>query len=90
MTPFELQSFTIVDTTCASVQRDFRVSARVQACSACLDIKVTGQVVSVQTRRPAVPRGSGRRSLGPTRTSRTPTGIRASPTVSEEKKLVSS
>jgi len=74
----------------ASVQRGSRVFVRAQACSACLDIKATGQAVSEPTRHPVLRRGSGRRSLGPPRTSLIPTGMPASPTVSEERKPVCS
>ena len=72
-------------TTCTFVQRDWDVSAKVQACSVCPDIKDSGQVVSVPT---AVRRGSGRRSLGPTKTCRTRTGIPTSQAVLETMKTV--
>ena len=78
-----VRSNAIIDTICIFVQRGCHVSARDPACSVYLDIKATGQVVSVTT---ALRHGSGRRSLGPTRPCRTPTGMPTSQTVSAVKK----
>ena len=70
------------------IQRGSRVCAWDRVCSACPNIKATGQAVSEPTLRRVDRRGSGKRMPGPTRTWPSPTGIRASQIVQEARRPV--